>query len=361
MPEIASAPVTSGATLAHYTKRDLREFLADEGFWTQQRLPITRRRALSQVANPRAEENDTLLIAAYNQDQLVAYVGILPDLLANGHQDLKFGWLTAWWADKASGHRLAGLKVLLSAMKKYSNRLAASFPSPDAESVYEATKQFRECVRVGRSYFIISPPPQFGALSSSARWLAGAKNRLLFGRKLRMRGLEMRIVDMLDGPLAALIDTWAINDPLRRDSSYWSWVLRFPWMSADAEDEAAQKRYAFSAFARDFRQVLLRVSREGATLALLVMTLRDGRLCLKHAYYDSRDAADVAATTRAAISDINPWLFISSDAGLNAEFERGVPFYLAKRIKSSAIYSAKALPLSDGYCRQLGTGDSIFT
>lgn len=353
---------SGGLSMRAYTKRELVGLLADEDFWGQHNLPITKRRVRSHVSNPRADENDTVLITAHHNSQLVAYVGILPDLLTNGSQQpIKFGWLTAWWANRASERRLAALSVLFSAMRHYSHKLAASFPSRDAVRAYDATQQFQECARVDRSCFVMAPPSQFGVLGQPIRWSSGVKNRLLFRRMLQNRGLENRVVNILDEPLAALIDNWAVGDPLGRDSSYWRWVLSFPWMSADAEDEAAQKRYAFSVFAKDFRQVLLRVSRQREVIAFLVMTLRDGRLCLKYAYYDTQDAADVAAATRAAIADINPWLFISADTALNIELERGFPFYLAKRTKSSAIYSTKALPLSVGFRRQLGTGDSIFT
>ena len=46
--------------IAEYTKRDLKELLADESFWMQPKLPITKRRVVSHVANPRADDNDTV-------------------------------------------------------------------------------------------------------------------------------------------------------------------------------------------------------------------------------------------------------------------------------------------------------------
>jgi hypothetical protein len=349
--------------ILEYTKRDLKKLLADERFWMQPKLPITKRRALSHVFNPRADDNDTILITALNKGQLIAYLGILPDwLIRESQTPMRFGWLTAWWADKKSEQRLAAMKILSAAMKHYSYKLAASSPSSEAERVYNATRQFRECAKFDRSYYIIGMPPSFRVLNCLTSWFARAKNRMIFPRELSNRGLEIQMVGELDGSMDSFINTWAVGDPLARDSSYWNWVLRFPWMSPSEEDEAIQKRYAFSVFAKDFRQVLLRVSREDAIIAFLVMTLRDGRLCLKYAYYDdSQDAADVAASIRAAIADINPWLFISADAALNTQLERGFPFYFVRLSKGSAIYSAKALPLSAACRLQLGTGDCIFT
>jgi hypothetical protein len=348
--------------IAEYTKRDLKELLADESFWMQPKLPITKRRVVSHVANPRADDNDTVLITAFNQDQLVAYLGILPDLLTNGLEaPMKFGWLTTWWVDKKSKHRLAATTVLFAAMKKYSNRVAASSPSGDALRVYDATKRFQECTRFDRSYFIVALPPSFHGLSPLSTWVAGAKNRMIFSRKLQRRGLEIRTVDSFSGAEESFINRWAVEDPLARDASYWHWVLKFPWISADAEDEATQKRYAFSVFVKDFRQISMLVTRHGANIAFLVLTLREGRLSLKYAYYDPGDVADVASALQVAIADINPWLFVCADATLNKALKRNFPFYLARRSKAAVTYAAKVLPLSVGLRPQFGIGDAIFT
>ena len=274
---------------------------------------------------------------------------------------MKFGWLTTWWVDKASKHRLAATVMLSAVMRKYSNRIAISSFSDDAKRVYDATKRFQECARFDRLYFILALPPSFRSLSAVMRWIAWAKNRMIFSRTLRKRGLEIRTIESFNEALNSFINKWAVGDPLTRDASYWHWVLKFPWMSASPEDAATQKSYAFSVFAKDFRQIPLLVSRSGTIIALLIMTLRDGRLSLKYAYYEASDTAEVAAALRVAITDINPWLFISSDTSLNKVLKQGLPFYLATWSRSLVAYAARAFPVSVGPRFQFGIGDNIFT
>jgi hypothetical protein len=349
--------------IREYTKRDLKGLLADEGFWAQPRLPITRRRALSHISNPRADDNDTLLITARNlQGELVSYVGVLPDLLRNGSEKpVKFGWLTAWWADRESQDRLASTMVLFAAMKKYANQVAASFPSRDAVRVYAATKHFQECARFDLSYFVLALPPSVPLAGLATRWISGAKNRLIFGGKLKKRGLEIQTITSFDGALDSFLDRWSARDSLPRDSSCWHWILEFPWMSSGAEDEAAQKNYEFSAFSDDFRQVPVLVKRNGATIAFLLMTLRGGRMYLKYAYYESGDSADVAAALLTIIADMNPWLFMSADTVLNSVLQKSFPFCLARRHKSASVYGAKALAWPAEFRPQYGIGDIVFT
>lgn len=355
-------PKAGTVEIVVYTKQELQDLLADQRFWIQPRLPITRRRIASQVSNPRADANDTVLITARHKGQLVAHIGVLPDLLVTESQKLlKFGWLTAWWADKECEHRLAAIMVLLAAMKKYPGRLAVSYPSNEAGRVYDGTRQFHECGRLKRSYFVMGLPSSLGALNRATTWFAGAKNRLIFVRDHRRRGLEVQIADAFDGAMESFVNSWASRDPLRRDSSYWNWVLKFPWISSDEEDKAIREHYAFSAFAKDFRQIPMFVIRFGTIIAFLVMTLRDGRLSLKYAHYELSDVHDIAVALRSIISKINPWLFVCGESRLETELRSGLPFYFARRRRSSTIYASTALQLVTARHLQLGTGDSIFT
>lgn len=346
-----------------YTRGDLRNLLADERFWTQPQLPITKRRAISQVANPRSDDADVLLVTAFNNGQLLAYMGILPDLLRSGCQaPAKFGWGTTWWVDKESESRgYAAVKILFMAMEKYSNRIAVSDFSADTKRVFDATKRFQEFATFELTYFMIAVPPSWRVSSPLAKWAAAAKNRLIFRRKLERYGLKVRIIDSFDGAMESFIKRWTVADPLARDSMDWHWILHFPWVSASADEEPIQKRYEFSAFAKDFQQLPMMVSRDEAIIAFLFLTLRDGRLRLKYAYYDPANIAEVVAALQIAITDINPWLFVSADALLNIALKRGFPFYIATWRKSSLGYTAKALALSVGSRPQFGIGDAIFT
>lgn len=361
--EVAAASVTGEKLeIAEYTKRELRSLLADESFWAQPRLPITRRRAVSQVANPRAEENDPVLLTAHFQGQLVAYLGVLPDRVNDPSEGwIRFGWLTAWWADKESQQRLAAMKLLFAAMKRYGNRLAASSPASEAARAYVGSGRFEEHGRCGRSFFIVSLPPSWGRLSRAAQWVAGVKNHLISGRSLKRHGLQIQISDVFNEEMESFLNARAEKDVFGRDSAYWSWVLQYPWMSTTDEDQVAQKNYAFSVYAGDFRQIPMWVSRRGTMIAFLLMTLREGRLTLKHAYYDLADGGYVAAALRAAVADMNPWLFVCGDEGLEGRLRTGVPFHVARRVRHSVVYVGKVLPASPWLKPQPGTGDSVFT
>ena len=358
----ASEPIrcnpTGGIVLREYTRGQLRQLITDQPFWCQTRLPISKRRVLSQLANPRADDSDTVLLTAFIDGQLAAHIGVLPDRINDGTSPLKFGWLTGWWADHKKG-RTAAAMIFFAAMKKYSNRIAISNFSADAKRVFDATRQFRALARFDLTYFILALPSSWGFLGSTTQWLASAIDRFA-GRRRLPRSLEIQMIDSVDDELASFICNRAAADHFARDPISWEWILRIPWVASNAEDYAIQQRYAFSAFAKDFRHVPVVLRQRNQIIAFLFLVLRNGRLSLKYAYYDENDAITIARALHAIISDVRPWVFVSADARLNAALQSDSFLHFAARRRRSLAYIANAIPWFE--CQQhFGIGDSVFS
>lgn len=351
----------SNLKISQYSKLDFQDLVKNDEFWTKRSLPISRRRCISQASNSRADDNDVLLIAAYDRGQLIAYLGILPDLLfTEADVPVKFGWLTTWWVNKDSEHRLAATMMLFMALKKYSGRIAVSSFTPDAKRIYDATRRFDECGRFEPICLVMALPTKFRALSAATRLLSCAKNRVLFDWNAKCGELETEIVRSFDQDLQLFINKWFKEDPFGRDAAYWEWVLKYPWISNTEEDEAAQRRYEFSLYAKSFEQLPCVVRRNGTIIAFIFLKLHDGRLSLMYALYDPSDRADVAAALRITVVRINPWAFVSIDDALTASIRRGVPFYLAP-LRRNPVLTYASFPLSLGSRPQIGIGDNIFT
>jgi hypothetical protein len=128
--------------LTEYTVADLRGRLRPGCWFDGSPAPLTKQRAWSQVANPRAESGDVALLVAADGDQVVAHLGVLPDkTFANGHEQ-KIGWLTAWWANPDRKYAGIGLALLVRAYSLYQGRLGASGFSKDTKKVCETIKKF---------------------------------------------------------------------------------------------------------------------------------------------------------------------------------------------------------------------------
>jgi hypothetical protein len=65
--------------LKTFNRKELEDFILSGSFQQYDFLPITRHRALSHIRNPKARDEDNLLILAFYEDKLVGYVGCFPD------------------------------------------------------------------------------------------------------------------------------------------------------------------------------------------------------------------------------------------------------------------------------------------
>lgn len=64
-----------------YNKQQLKEFIESDAFNRLSVIPISKHRAISQINNPRASTEDILLVVQFDKDNVVGYLGVLPDYL----------------------------------------------------------------------------------------------------------------------------------------------------------------------------------------------------------------------------------------------------------------------------------------
>lgn len=60
-------------------KAALRSYIDSETFQNAPVIAISKHRAASQISNPEATEDDILLLMAFENDNMVGYLGVLPD------------------------------------------------------------------------------------------------------------------------------------------------------------------------------------------------------------------------------------------------------------------------------------------
>ena len=80
-----------------FTKQDLHNFISSEQFDSLDHIPISKHRAISQINNPRASHDDIILIAIFDKNVLLGYLGVLPDFVYDANECHKVGWLTCFW------------------------------------------------------------------------------------------------------------------------------------------------------------------------------------------------------------------------------------------------------------------------
>jgi len=80
-------------------KIQLKGYIDSPDFYHSDFVPISKHRAISHINNPRAGDDDILLLLAYEGDKLVGYLGVLPDFIYIDEKPNKIGWLSCIYVE----------------------------------------------------------------------------------------------------------------------------------------------------------------------------------------------------------------------------------------------------------------------
>jgi hypothetical protein len=255
-----------------YSVADLKIALASTDFWRTDPLPITRHRAASQIHNPRAEENDIVLLVCYEKGRIVGYLGILPDRIYLSGKPYKLGWLTGWWVDQRRAPAGVGTALLFRGLNAYDQQLGVSGSSKAAASVLMASRRF------------VSIDPLKG-LDIEPRDRTGFK-----GGDEMIAHLNFEYVSSIDPETESLIYRHHRLDLCRKEKADLDWIMTYPWVLSAPLKDMAGKKYYFSSVANRFDYLAVKVFKESAELiGFFVLKVRNRKASLIFSYFE--DAA----------------------------------------------------------------------
>jgi len=97
-----------------YSKAELRKLLEEPLWWDHTNLPFTKSRLSCYLDNPHSRDDDILWLIAWQEERIVAYLGLVPDTLSPAAGASRLAWFSSWWADPRV--RKTGLAGKLTSM-----------------------------------------------------------------------------------------------------------------------------------------------------------------------------------------------------------------------------------------------------
>ena len=251
-----------------YSIADLRTVLSSNDFWLSKTLPITKHRAAAQIHNPRAEEDDIVLLVAYQSDDIAGYLGVLPDRIFISDESYKLGWLTGWWVNPKLASAGLGTALLFKALNAYSQRIGVSGSSKDAGRVLQASRRF-----------VAIDPLRGLEITLDANSDSGKQKHLKF-----------EYLSLIDEETDALIQAHNRQDLTRKEKVDLDWIMTYPWVLSAPQKDIAGKRFYFSSIARRFSYLGVKVFDERRGLiGFFVLKARDDKVSLIFSYFDNED------------------------------------------------------------------------
>jgi GNAT superfamily N-acetyltransferase len=290
------------------TVADLQVYVSDAALAERDVVPISRQRALSYTANPRADSNDIVMYLAYHGDALVGYRTILPDLLFIDERPVKVGWMSGSWVDPKYRRKGISLMLLEETLRDWNSKLLFTNYSPLAKMVFDKSDQFDIIYKAKGQRFYLKPclysllPPR-RRIFRNLKWALYAIDRLLqlfnpmaLNAKFMTLGknVTLEYFNRPDEEISDLFETINYGTPTRRSRFELQWILRFPWLVASPLGDRIGKKYFFSSSPKRFNQYLLKVFNNDNLVGCLLISEHGNRLTVPYAWFDSNHTKIVA-------------------------------------------------------------------
>jgi len=275
----------------------LRAYLESAEYARSPVVPITPLRAQAQLANPRRHPDDVLLLLAHADEQLVGYLGVLPDTvyLASG-EARHCGWLSCLWVSPAHRGQRIAQQLLERAFEAWNQQIIITEYTAPAEQLYRKLGSFRDLTtKAGIRLYLradlatLLPPkrPLFGRVRPLLRVLDRVANAVLALRGRRAgAGPALEYIRAIDAEAADFIAQRQGHELTRRGLAELNWLLHHPWLRSAPAPDADGRRYHFSSVANPFAFYALKVRDvAGSLAAVLVLARRDNALKMPYCYH----------------------------------------------------------------------------
>lgn len=277
--------------LKSLNKKDLEQFIRSGEYESHDFLPITKHRALSQIQNPKAAEEDVLLTLAFENGKLAGYLGTLPDLLTVDSQTVKYAWLSTLYVNENFRGKKIAQQLLQKVFESYSGKIAVTEFTKEAESLYMKTGKFDYIhpKRGIRFYFrsdfenliprkrkgLSRFKPLFRAVDFLANGLVSVKNHL----EKPMR-IHYETKAEVDEESTRFISRFRST----RTASELNLIIRNPWI---LENGKPLNNYLFSSYAEEFKYVWVKIYNDSGVLSACgLLQIRDGHLKIPYLFRD---------------------------------------------------------------------------
>ncbi|RZJ47090.1 MAG: N-acetyltransferase [Chryseobacterium sp.] len=275
--------------LKTFNKKQLEIFVSSGEFQQYDFLPITEHRAKSHIANPKATDDQILLILAFDDEKLAGYLGCLPDEFTIDDKIFRYAWLsTLFISDEFRGKRIAQT-LLNKAFDEYDGNIAITEFTKEAESLYNKIGVFKYIKpKEGKRYYFrtdletIIPlkkektkpfKPVFKMADSIANFIISIKNSFV-----KQPNFPFEILDKIDKESTDFIEKYKSN----RTAEEINWAIENPWI---LEGEKADENYLFSSYSQNFKYLWVKVYCDNNNLITCsLLMLRDGHLKIPYLF-----------------------------------------------------------------------------
>ncbi|NIF07531.1 GNAT family N-acetyltransferase [Chryseobacterium sp. Tr-659] len=274
--------------LKTFNRKELEDFISSGDFEQYDFLPITKHRALSHIRNPKAGDEDTLLILAFHEERLAGYVGCFPDCFDIDGKKIRYAWLSTLYINPEFRKERPAKKLLKKVFEEYEGKIAITEFTKEAEALYNIMGVFEYVFpKEGKRYYfrtdaakmIPEKKPGTKKIEPLFHILDAAANLLISTKNLGIQKPDFRYetLSSIDQESADFISEFQSQ----RNAEEINIFIKNPWVLEGKKDG----RYLFSSFAGVFKYFWVKIyDKDNRLSTCLMLQLRDGYLKIPYLF-----------------------------------------------------------------------------
>lgn len=252
-------------------------------------IPTSPLRATSVLNAPACAPTDVTLACAFNNQQLVGYLGLMPGKL----QMQKVGWLSSMWVDgNYRGQGIAG-KLIKALYDAWDGNIITTNQSPTAALVFRKNVLFTELPQHGKRYYYksrltqILPKkyPTLNMLSLATQGIDAAINLLLKTNTLRKKK-HYRTFNLVTDEVKNYINQQNVS---KIGIEELHWIMQYPWVLKQTNAHELANKYDFTITTSDYLNEFLVVYNAITKMpeGICLLMLKNGSLKISYAWYSN--------------------------------------------------------------------------
>jgi GNAT superfamily N-acetyltransferase len=293
---------------SHYiTIKELPDYLKTPAFQKGTVIPISRKRAMSHAKNPRAMPEDVALILIKENDQLLGYIGLLPDIIFLQNQATHFAWMSCIWVNPEARGKGVASQLLREAFSKWNGYLLATEFTASAKRLYDKLNLFddlaivhgvRAYLRLNLAVLLPKKNPSLAKIRFLLKIIDAGFNFLnemrLFFYKKKSSTIQVEQINEIDQESWKWIERFQKKELFRRTQNDLNWILKNPWLSNDLEAKEDASRYHFSIYSKHFAFSPLKIYLKNELVGLIILSIRGDAVKVPYAYFKTKHTATIA-------------------------------------------------------------------
>lgn len=351
-------------------KHQLLLFIQSDIYAAMPVLPISKHRAISHIHNPRANDNDVLLILAYENNNLLGYLGVLPDdIYAYNGEIFHVGWLSCIWVSPMARGKGIAKKMVLKAYEAYKHQLLITNFTREAGLLYHKLGIFENLpdmdgYRYYRRMCLADILPNRFPKTKPLKFLFklfDASFNLFWSPFLKQKNNQLKFKNALPSKDYLIrSNIFDVSVGFKRSEKEFKWIEDYPWIKQVKTKSKEAEKYHFSSEEKHFESMFVQINEKEEVLGYIKYIFRNGHLRIPYILYSTTHIEIFAkAITQLVLqkdaSYITLFLPVDVKRKLNFRYIYKKAIIRQFKITTELIRKINAITIFDG------DGDASFT